>query len=61
MALDNGNGLYRLSPEELLLIHNYRLCNNERQDVLLYFSGEMAKQPNLEKPPSNVFLLTGRR
>ena len=62
MALETASELHRLTEKELLLVHNFRLCSVERQDVLLDFSGELAKSyPPPKKLPSNVFLLTGRR
>jgi hypothetical protein len=50
----NESALHRISEIELLLLHNYRHCTPERQDVLLYFSEEMVKQSKPGLFPSNV-------
>jgi hypothetical protein len=57
--------LARVSPEEVRLIRNYRQINEDRQDVLLFFSGELVKNEQAERrnhpSKSNVVLLSGRK
>lgn len=64
MAQDERELLARLSPEETLLVHNYRVVNAIRQDTLLHFSTELVTfeiQDQTEAAPDNVILLSGRR
>lgn len=49
--------LVRVSGHELLLLMHYRRCTPERKDVLLYFSEQMEKQSEEQKPANVVSLV----
>jgi hypothetical protein len=57
--------LARVTPEEVRLIRNYRKINEDRKDVLMFFSGELVKNEQAERrncpSQSNVVLLSGRK
>lgn len=61
--MQNVAGVANLTDDERLLVVRYRLCNDDRRDVLMHISRELVKQTNTEHPqrPSNVVLLTGRK
>lgn len=55
-ALDHASLLERLSPEENLLVQNYRRCDQDRRDALLHMSGHVAKHCS-EDHACNVLVL----
>lgn len=58
---------YNLTSEEISLVVSYRLCNADRQDVLLHLAHELVRQSRQKSTQPvavsghNVYLLSGRK